>query len=353
MSGERTAERLAADGLIAPDAVAGIADVARRYAVAITPVMRALIDPADPADPIARQVVPSSAELDERPDERADPIGDAAHAPVPGLVHRYADRVLLMPVGVCPVYCRYCFRRDRVGPGPGDGERRDHAALDDAALARAYAYIRDHPAIWEVILSGGDPLMLGAGRLAAIAAALAAIDHVAILRVHTRVPVADPARVTPALVAALRGTRLTAWVAVHLNHPRELGEAALAALARLADAGVPLLGQSVLLRGVNDDPAVLEALFRAMVQARVKPYYLHHPDPAPGTGHFRVPLGAGRALAGALRGRVSGLCQPTYVLDLPGGAGKVPAGPCYLEGSDAAGWTATDPAGGRHDLGGR
>jgi lysine 2,3-aminomutase len=313
----RTAERLAADGLVAPAAVPGIEAVARRYAVAITPALRGLIDAADPADPIARQVVPSAAELETQPGELADPIGDRAHSPVEGLVHRYPDRVLLMPVGVCPVYCRYCFRRARVGRGD--------KALSDETLAGAFDYIRDHPEIWEVILSGGDPLMLPPARLARIAEALAAIPHVDILRVHSRVPTADPARITDAMVSALTASRLTPWLAIHVNHPRELGSEALAAIARLADAGIPLLSQSVLLRGVNDDPAVLAALFRALVKARVKPYYLHQLDPAPGTGHFRVPLAEGKRLMEGLRGRLSGLCLPTYMLELPGGAGKVPA----------------------------
>ena len=320
-----------------PDALAA---VAARYAVQITPALEDLIDPADPADPIARQFRPSAAELDRRPEELADPIGDDAHSPVPGIVHRYPDRVLLKPVHVCAVYCRFCFRREVVGPGAAQ-------ALSPAALDRALAYVAARPAIWEVILSGGDPLVLSPRRLERIGRALAAAGHVKVLRVHTRLPVADPARVTPALVAALKEGGKSTWVVLHANHPRELSEAARAACARLVDAGIPVLSQSVLLRGVNDDPATLEALLRAFVEARVKPYYLHHADLAPGTSHFRTTIAEGQDLVRALRGRVSGLCQPAYVLDIPGGHGKSPIGPCYLAEGEH-GTTVDDWQGGRH-----
>lgn len=332
--------RLVRAGVLAPERTAALEAVARRHAVAVAPDLCALIDPADPADPVARQYVPDEAELTGRPEERGDPIGDAAHMPVEGLVHRYPDRVLLMPGAACAAYCRFCFRRTRVGTGA--------AALGPAELDACLDYIRARPAIWEVILSGGDPLVLAPRRLGALVAALDAISHVGVVRVHTRLPVVDPRRITPALTGALATTDSALWVAVHVNHPRELTAVALAAIRRLIDAGAALVSQTVLLRGVNDDPAVLEALFRALVRARVKPYYLHHADLAQGTGHFRTGIEDGRALMGALRGRVSGLCQPTYVLDLPGGHGKVPAGPCWLEGSDAAGWRAEAPGGGVH-----
>ncbi len=318
-----------------------LAAVAGRYAVAITPEMQGLIDPADRADPIARQFLPSAAELDARPDELADPIGDDAHSPVTGIVHRYPDRVLLKPVQICAVYCRFCFRRETVGPGGG--------ALTPAQFAAALDYIRARPAIWEVILTGGDPFMLAPRRLAEIMASLDAIPHLGVIRIHTRIPVVAPGRVTAELVDALHGRDKAVWVSIHANHPRELTPAALTALRTLSDAGLPLLGQTVLLKGVNDDPEVLESLFRALVRARVKPYYLHHGDRAPGTAHFRTGLEHGQALMRALRGHVSGLCQPTYVLDLPGGHGKVPAGPCLLDGSDAEGWRVEDRHGGRHD----
>jgi lysine 2,3-aminomutase len=231
--------------------------------------------------------------------------------------------VLFKLVHVCAVYCRFCFRREMVGPGKA-------TALSDIAYRDALNYIRQHPGIWEVILTGGDPLMLSPRRLAEIMADLAAIDHVKIIRLHTRVPVAAPARISGDMVAALRVEGATTWVAVHANHPRELTAETRAACARLIDAGVPLVSQSVLLRGVNDDAAVLEALMRAFVECRIKPYYLHHGDLAPGTAHLRTTIEHGQELMRGLRGRVSGLCQPDYVLDIPGGHGKTPIGPHYL-----------------------
>ena len=325
----RSTADLVAAGLVQTGAADSISDVAARYAVAITPAMQALIASGDPDDPIARQFVPSALELVTTPQERADPIGDETHSPLPGLVHRYPDRVLLKLVHVCPVYCRFCFRRETVGPA---NEKAPPAIDLDAAVA----YIAARPAIWEVILTGGDPFMLSARRAAEVTQALAAIPHVKVLRWHTRVPVADPARVTPEFVDALRAPGMATYVAIHANHPRELTPDSLGAIARLADAGIVLLSQTVLLRGVNDDAAVLAELMRAFVAARVKPYYLHHPDLAPGTGHFRLSLAEGQAIVRALRGHVSGLCQPTYVLDIPDGFGKVPIGPDYLTPEDGS-----------------
>jgi lysine 2,3-aminomutase len=309
-------------GLSPAAARAALDAVAERYAIGITPEMAKLIDPDDRADPIARQFVPDSRELETRPEERADPIADDAFSPVPGIVHRYPDRVLLKPLHACPVYCRFCFRRETVGPG-GD-------ALSDEALDAALAHIRARPEIFEVIVTGGDPLMLSARRIEALTKALSAIPHVAVVRWHTRVPVVSPKRVTAQLVAALRARGAATFLAIHANHPREFTPAAAAALARLADAGIPLVGQSVLLRGVNDDVATLDALMRAFLRHRVKPYYLHHPDLAPGTGHFRLSIEEGRRLMRALRGRLSGLGIPAYVLDVPDGAGKVPLGPDHV-----------------------
>jgi lysine 2,3-aminomutase len=334
----RTLKALEQQGLLAPDL--RLEAAARSMAIALTPEMAALIDRADPAhDPIARQFVPSAAETEISPAELADPIGDEARSPVKGIVHRYPDRVLLKPLHVCPVYCRFCFRREKVGPG---GE-----ALSAAELSAALDYIRTHPGIWEVILTGGDPLMLTARRMAGLIEALDAIPHVAVIRVHSRVPIVDPKRVTGELVVALTPKRATPWFGVHCNHARELTAAARAALARLADAGIPLMGQTVLLAGVNDDVETLEQLMRALVVARVKPYYLHHPDLVRGTGHFRLSVKRGQALMKALRGRLSGLAQPTYVLDVPGGHGKVPIGPGYL-GDDPEELMVEDAFGGHH-----
>jgi lysine 2,3-aminomutase len=316
----RPADLIAA-GLLPPERRAEIEAVAARYALALTSDVVELIDAADPSDPVARQFIPDPAELEIRPEERADPIGDASHSPVAGIVHRYPDRVLLKPVHVCAAYCRFCFRREVVGRERGLSRRQLDAALD---------YIRAHTEIWEVILSGGDPLVLSPRRLKAIIDALEAIAHVKIIRVHTRVPVAAPARVTPALVRALKVPRKATYVVLHANHARELSAKTRAACARFVDAGIPMLSQSVLLRGVNDDAATLGDLMRTLVECRIKPYYLHHGDLAPGTAHWRTSIEEGQALLRALRGRLSGLCQPTYVLDIPGGHGKAPIGPNYL-----------------------
>jgi lysine 2,3-aminomutase len=304
-----------------------LARVAARYAVAITPAMEALIDPLDPLDPIALQFRPDARELITLADENPDPIGDRAHAPVEGIVHRYPDRCLLKLVHVCAVYCRYCFRREMVGP-TGDG------MLGAAELDAAIAYIEAHPEIWEVVLTGGDPFVLSPRRLHDVTTRLAAIPHLQVLRWHTRVPVVDPARVTPELVDAIRSPRATTWVVLHANHPRELTTQARDAIAHLADAGIPLLAQTVLLKDVNDDAGTLEALMRALVQARVRPYYLHHLDKAPGTSHFRCTLERGREIVRELRERASGICQPTYVLDIPGGHGKTPIAESGLRETD-------------------
>jgi lysine 2,3-aminomutase len=337
----RTPAELVEAGLVAPDLLAGLARVVERYAAAISPAIAELIDRSDPNDPVARQFVPDTAELVHRPEERLDPVGDLAHSPVEGIVHRYPDRVLLKAVHVCPVYCRFCFRREMVGPhGLG--------TLSPEALERALAYIRAHDEIWEVILTGGDPLVLSVRRLAAITEALSAIPDVKIVRLHTRVPVVEPERIDGELVAALQASGKTTYVALHANHPRELTEAARAACARLIDAGVAMVSQTVLLKGVNDDVETLAALMRAFVEARVKPYYLHHPDLAPGTSHFRLAIEDGQALVAALRGRVSGLCQPTYVLDIPGGHGKTPIGPQTTVPRGDGCFTVVDYEGGRH-----
>lgn len=326
------------------DAQDALRRVAERYAVAITPAMSRLVD-GDAAGPIARQFLPDARELAVRTDEDGDPIGDGAHEAVKGLVHRYPDRVLLKLAPVCAVYCRFCFRREMVGPEHG-------VPLSSAEFEAALAYIRGTPAIWEVIFSGGDPLVLSPRRVREATEAMAAIGHVKVLRWHTRVPVVAPERVTPELVAALRATGQAVWVALHVNHPSELTADARGAIGRLADAGVALVSQSVLLAGVNDDPATLEALMRGLVEARVKPYYLHHLDRAPGTGHFRTSIAEGRRLVGGLRGRLSGLAQPTYVLDIPGGHGKVPIGPVFIEaiemGDGVTTYAIRDAAGCRH-----
>jgi lysine 2,3-aminomutase len=330
---------LVAAGLVPAGRTAALQPVAARYAVAVPPAITAAIDPADAADPLARAYLPDPAELAVTAEERTDPIGDAAHSPVAGIVHRYPDRVLLKPLHACPVYCRFCFRREMVGPG------KDH--LDASELDAALAYIAAHPEVFEVILTGGDPLVLSPRRLADILSRLAAIPHVGTIRIHSRVPVVTPERVDAALVASLAAAP-TVWLALHVNHSRELGPEARAAIARLTAAGVPLVSQTVLLHGVNADVATLDTLFRDLVRLKVKPYYLHHPDLAPGTGHFRLTLAEGRALYDALARRLSSLARPTYVIDIPGGHGKVPVDAEHVVPRDGGGVWLVDRAGNRH-----
>ena len=333
-------EEIVDRGLVPPERLRELRRVAERFSVAITDDVAAVIDPADPNDPIAAQFVPSAAELTDAPEDQTDPIGDERWSPLPGIVHRYPDRVLLKPILVCPVYCRFCFRREQVGKKDG--------VLSPEALDRALNYISEHSEIWEVIVTGGDPFLLSPRRIAAIVRALEAIPHVQVIRFHTRVPVVEPRRARPVLVTALAAEKAV-YVVVHANHPRELTAAVRNAVGRLVRAGIPVLSQTVLLRGVNDDAAILEALFRGLVAMRVKPYYLHHPDLARGTGHFRLGIEEGQRLVGALRGRVSGLCQPTYVLDIPGGYGKVPIAASAARADNPSGdWIITDAAGVEH-----
>ncbi len=337
----RDVSSLVAAGLITSEDAPSLARVGGRYAIAVTPTVAGLIDPSDPADPIAAQYLPHTEELVTRPDEAADPTGDGPHSPVRGVVHRYPDRALLMPTLACAVYCRFCFRRDRVGPEGG--------TLTEAELDAALSYISATPAIREVILTGGDPLILSVRRLASLLRRLAAIPHVETVRVHSRVPLVEPARVTDALALALTaGPPL--WLLLHINHARELHSAALGALDRLRCRGIPLLAQTVLLAGVNDSPEALETLFRALIRARVKPHYLHLLDPAPGTARFRVPLARAQALHAGLRGRLPGHAIPTLVLDIPGGFGKVEANTPRLSPSPDGGFVVIDQNGKAHAL---
>ena len=333
-------ESLVDTGLVDPEDTQALEKVAKRFSVAITPAMLSLIDPHDPDDPIARQFVPSAEELEITDLDLTDPIGDTAHSPVNGIVHRYPDRLLLMPVKVCPVYCRFCFRRETIGS-------KEQTLLSETELETTLEYIRAHDEVWEVILSGGDPLLLSSRRIGNIINALQAIEHVKVIRLHTRVPVVEPDRVSAELIAAL-AVEKAVYVVLHTNHPREIGSAAKAAIARLVDGGIPMLSQSVLLKGINDNVATLEQLLRTLVENRVKPYYLHHPDRAAGTDHFRISIGDGQKLVKELRGRVSGLCQPEYVLDIPGGHGKIPLGPQWVDKTET-GFRVSDYRGTEHD----
>ncbi|RDW13861.1 lysine-2,3-aminomutase-like protein [Paracoccus thiocyanatus] len=312
--------------------------VAAEFRIRVSPAMREAV--GSPGDGVGAQFLPDPRELEIRPEELADPIGDAAFSPTPGLTHRYPDRVILHVTKTCAVYCRFCFRREVVGE---DGR------LPEPELAAALDYIARTPAIREVILTGGDPMVLSARRIAALIARLEAIAHVDMVRFHSRIPVVAPDRIDAAMLAALRPERLAVWVVVHINHAQELTGAGRAALARLADAGIPLLSQTVLLKGVNADAEVLAELFQALVRNRVKPYYLHHCDLARGTGHFRTSIAEGQAIMDALRGRISGTCLPSYVLDLPGGHGKVPLGPGHVQKIGPGRYRIRDWRGQMHD----
>jgi lysine 2,3-aminomutase len=293
--------------------------VAARYPLRITPHYLGLI--REPGDPIWRQCVPDPAELDD--DLPTDPLHEENLSPVPGLIHRYPDRVVWLVSNQCPVYCRFCLRKRQVGCGSRTG----------GARTEALAYLGATPAIRDVILSGGDPLLLEDDELAEILTALRRIPHIETIRIGSRVPVTLPERVTPKLCRLLKGFH-PLYLNTHFNHPREITPAAAVACARLADAGIPLGNQTVLLQGVNDDLAVMGELMTGLLRIRVKPYYLHQLDLVRGTGHFRTPVATGLAVLESLRGHRSGLATPYYVIDLPGGKGKVPLLPdgCRRQG---------------------
>jgi len=284
-----------------------------------------LINWNDPKDPLRRQVLPDPDEGRILPDDLRDPIGDEAHSPVPGIVHRYPDRVLFLLTTACAVHCRFCFRREFVG-SPARTLRPDQftGALD---------YISAHPEIWEVILSGGDPLVFPNRYLDSVLRRIREIPHVRVLRIHTRTPTIFPWRLD-AEFADMARQYAPLYLIVHVNHPREVTSAFAERIGIVVDRGIPVLSQTVLLRGVNDDVETLSALFRRLVEVRVKPYYLHQLDRAAGTNHFRVPIAEGIRLMSRLRGYISGLCLPTYMLDIPGGHGKVPVGPVYIHPRD-------------------
>jgi len=285
--------------------------VIKRYPMRITPHTLSLIKRPD--DPIWRQSVPDPEEL--LPDQLyADPLNEAAFSPVPAVVHRYPDRALLLVSGTCAGYCRFCTRKSRVG--------RPELCFSAQQVEEGIAYIAEQAEIRDVILTGGDPLLLDDDRLATWLEQLKAIGHLEILRIGTRVPATLPERITPQLCALLSRSH-PLYINVHFNHPEELTPASAAACARLADAGLPLGNQTVLLRGVNDDPAVMARLCRGLLAMRVRPYYLHQMDMACGTAHFRVPVAHGLDIVDALRGRVSGLGIPSYMIDPPGGEVKV------------------------------
>lgn len=291
------------------------------FPLQVTPYYLSLIDGDDPACPIRRQVVPHADEATETPGDLVDPLGEEAHEVAPSLVRRYPDRALLVSTDQCAIYCRFCTRSRVVGAGAGPAPLR--------ALEPAFVWLEAHPEIKDVILSGGDPFTMATSRLVRLVSRLRAIEHVEVIRLATRVPVSLPMRIDDELVGALRGLH-PLWVMTHFNHPRELSDEAAAGVARLVDAGFPVMNQTVLLRGVNDDASTLTALFRGLVRWRVKPYYLLQMDPVRGTGHLRTPLSRGVEIMEALQGRLSGIALPKLIVDTPGGMGKVPIGPDYV-----------------------
>lgn len=294
------------------------------FPMSITPYYLGLCDRHDPSCPIRRQCVPVADEANTVPGDLRDPLGEEDNEVAPGLVQRYPDRVLLLATDRCAVYCRFCTRSRMVGDGGG--------ARSLEAMAAAFEYIETHPEVQEVIVSGGDPLVMSTARIAAILERLARIEHVGNVRLATRVPVTMPQRITDELVAALRAAHPSVWVMTHFNHPKELTPESRAACARLVDAGFPVMNQTVLLAGVNDSAETLETLFRGLVRTRVRPYYLLQMDPVRGTGHLRTPLARGLAIVDRLQGRLSGIALPKFICDTPHGRGKVPLFPNPIVG---------------------
>jgi lysine 2,3-aminomutase len=293
-------------------------NVAERYPMRITPYYLGLI--REPGDPIWRQCVPDPQEL-ENDRQLADPLNEERLSPVPGLIHRYPDRVVLLVSSVCAVYCRFCMRKRQVGCAG--------AVTVNAGINEALRYITENPAIRDVTLSGGDPLLLTDASLEELLARLQNISHVEMVRIGTRAPVTLPERITPRLCRLLKRYN-PLYVNTHFNHPLEVTPYSAKACGRLADAGIPLGNQTVLLKGVNDDPAVMKRLMQLLLQIRVKPYYIHQMDLVKGTGHFRTTVAKGIEIMEGLRGHTSGLATPYYVIDLPGGKGKVPILPEYV-----------------------
>ncbi|MCM8534870.1 MAG: lysine-2,3-aminomutase-like protein [Lentisphaeraceae bacterium] len=303
--------------LITSEELTGLEKVAQKFSVSIS---KSVLENTSSPD-VLKQYVPAIEELDVKEDELDDPIGDSIHSPVKGIVHRYPDRVLFKPLHVCEVYCRFCFRRENVGRGK--------EILSNEEIDSAIQYIEKTPEIFEVIFSGGDPFVLAPEKLAKLVKRISDIEHVQVIRFHTRLPIVSPEKVSAGLLEALESEKAV-FIVVHCNSHEEIHDGVSLALKKLQKEGIPILSQSVLLKGVNDCSEKLEQLFRTLVKNRVKPYYLHHLDKAEGTSHFRVDLTSGQELMKELRGKVSGLCQANYVIDVPGGFGKVPVGHNYV-----------------------
>ena len=299
----------------------GVRRTLGRLRMAITPYYLSLIDLNDKYDPIRRQAIPTAHELESAPYEAADPLHEDTDSPVKGLTHRYPDRVLFLVTDQCSMYCRHCTRRRFAG--------QTDCAVPMEQIKKCIEYIRAHEEVRDVLLSGGDALMLGDGLLEQIIAELRAIEHVEIIRIGSRTPVVCPQRITPELCGMLKKYH-PIWLNTHFNHPSEITPEAAAACARLADAGIPLGNQTVLLAGVNDCVHVMKKLVNELAYIRVRPYYIYACDPSLGLSHFRTPVSKGIEIMEGLRGHTSGLCVPTFVVDAPGGGGKTPVMPTYL-----------------------
>ena len=311
---------------LTPEEHAGAVLAKTKLAMAITPYFFNLIDPADENCPIRRQVIPRLEETSMAPWEMKDPCGEDSHSPVPGLVHRYPDRVLFLVTDRCAAYCRYCTRSRLVSNATGyDFHPNFDAQID---------YIRRTPSVRDVLLSGGDPLLLSDDKLRHLLSQLRAIPHVEFLRIGSRIPIFLPQRITPELCAMLREFH-PLFISIHSNHPRELTTEVREALGRLVDAGIPLGNQSVLLRDVNDDPVVMKALVQKLLMCRVRPYYIYQCDLIAGSAHLRSSVARGLEIMESLRGHTSGYAVPQYVIDAPGGGGKVPISPEYVVSRDA------------------
>ncbi len=306
---------------ITPEEEKGIEQCLKTLRMAITPYYLSLIDFNDPDDPIRRQAIPTASELFFAPEDDADPLHEDTDSPVPGLTHRYPDRVLLLITDQCSMYCRHCTRRRFAGQNDG--------AVPTNQVDACIEYVRNHPEVRDVLLSGGDALMQSDEKLEYIISSLRAIPHVEIIRIGSRTPVVMPQRITPELCNMLKKYH-PIWLNTHFNHPNEITEESARACAMLADAGIPLGNQSVLLAGVNDCVHVMKKLVNQLVRIRVRPYYIYQCDLSQGLTHFRTPVSKGIEIIEGLRGHTSGYCVPTFVVDAPGGGGKTPVMPNYV-----------------------
>ena len=307
-----------------------------RFIMGIPPYWASLMDPDDPTCPIRRQAVPTEDEYKLSPNDMIDPLGEDSHMPVPGLVHRYPDRVLLLVVEVCSMYCRFCTRSRVVGTSAGFSK--------PANIDQAIDYIRAHRKIRDVLISGGDPLTLSDERLDEVLTKLKAIPHVEFVRIGTRNPVTLPYRVTESLCEVLKKHK-PVWMSLHFNHPKEVTPPVRRACGMLADSGVPLGSQTVLMKGINDRPAIMKKLFHELLKTRVRPYYIYQCDPVKGTSHFRTAVSTGLQIIEKLRGHTTGYAVPTFVVDGPGGGGKIPLMPNYVVSVKDGVWTLRNFAG--------